>query len=292
MAVQFLQRYADAVFLFQARCQRLSHTSARLTRSAERRAGGFARARGAAERAAGAARGPRRRQPRRGHAPRGGAAAVGARRAASCARRVRTGVSDAGAAVCGGACRCSGSLSLRNRRAGVGIRSGCTRCIGAKARCARRCACGCGSVRRAPLTCICASGNRVITATSTLLLLRGVADGSAAVASDAATGALRRAGVWPVVAWQPASAAFTARCASRPLAASGARCVAVVANRSSAVGSLSAAADGAAKLLDSGAYLHWFQRFDVSRDALQDGLEATRAVVAEYRSAHGHDIDA
>jgi rhodanese-related sulfurtransferase len=151
---------------------------------------------------------------------------------------------------------------------------------------------GCGSVRRAPLTCFCASGNRVITATSTLLLLRGVADGSAAVASDAATGALRRAGVWPVVAWQPAPAAFTARCASRPLAASGARCVAVVANRSSAVGPLSAAADGAAKLLDSGAYLHWFQRFDVSRDALQDGLEATRAVVAEYRSAHGHDINA
>ena len=129
----------------------------------------------------------------------------------------------------------------------------------------------------------------MITSTSTLLLLRGVADGSAAVASGAAVGALSRAGVWPVVPWQPSAAAFGTRCTSRPLAAAGARCVAAVANRSSAVGPLYAAADGAERLLASGAYLHWFQRYDVSRDALQDGLDATRAVVAEYRAAHGHN---
>ena len=131
--------------------------------------------------------------------------------------------------------------------------------------------------------------NRAVSASSTQLILRGVDAAGAAAASDAAAKSLVRGGTWAHVPWRGDAAAITLRHAARPLAAAPPRSLTVVTNRSSVVGQLRAAADGAERLLACGAYVHWFERFDISRDALRDALEATRAVVDEYRAVHGHD---
>jgi hypothetical protein len=130
--------------------------------------------------------------------------------------------------------------------------------------------------------------HRVVSATATMLLLRGVDEATCAVAGEAAACALVRGGGWPHVAWRGDAASVTVRGAALPLASAPPRSLTVVSNRSSVVGHLRTAADGAERLLTHGAFIHWFERFDVSRDALVDALETTRAVVEEYRTAHNH----
>jgi hypothetical protein len=122
-----------------------------------------------------------------------------------------------------------------------------------------------------------------------MLILRGVDDAGSAAAGDAAARSLVRGGAWPHVLWRGDAAAVTLRSAARPLASAPPRSLTVVSNRSSVIGQLRAAADGAEQLLAHGAYVHWFERHDVSREALREATEVTRAVVDEYRAAHGHN---
>lgn len=60
-----------------------------------------------------------------------------------------------------------------------------------------------------------------------------------------------------------------------------------VANRSSAIGLLSRIGDKARLMSQSGAYLHWFERYGCSKAALDDALETVDNMADAYRLAHG-----
>ncbi|KAF5830372.1 hypothetical protein DUNSADRAFT_14669 [Dunaliella salina] len=63
--------------------------------------------------------------------------------------------------------------------------------------------------------------------------------------------------------------------------------VTAVANRSSAIGLLSRIGDKARLMSQSGAYLHWFERYGCSKAALDDALETVDNMADSYRLAHG-----
>ena len=121
------------------------------------------------------------------------------------------------------------------------------------------------------------------SASASLLTLRG--PGAALpVAAASAAAALTRA-AWPVVRW--GDDAPEVRVSSRAALCLGApRSGALISNRSSCLPPLRRAAEGAGALLECGAYLHWFSRHGVCRQALEDGLEATRTVIDAYEEAH------
>ncbi|KAK3270375.1 hypothetical protein CYMTET_21226 [Cymbomonas tetramitiformis] len=106
-------------------------------------------------------------------------------------------------------------------------------------------------------------------------------------AGEEAVHALQRTGVYPSVRWQREQWRYRAHSAPVPGRAA-ARALTVVANRSNVIGPLNTYASRAAAMLEVGAFVHWYERYDVPKMALWDAMEATQDIVDCYRYCHGH----
>eukprot|EP00899_Mesostigma_viride_P006913 jgi/Mesvir1/16222/Mv08476-RA.1 len=65
--------------------------------------------------------------------------------------------------------------------------------------------------------------------------------------------------------------------------------VTVAANRSNVVGALTMVAQQAQLKLQARAFVHWYERYGCSADALQDAVDSALCVVDSYRYWHGHE---
>jgi hypothetical protein len=75
---------------------------------------------------------------------------------------------------------------------------------------------------------------------------------------------------------------------SLPAGGGAGRAMTVVANRSNVVGCLSTAAGRARSMLAAKAYVHWYERYDCSAEALLDAVECCTDIADSYRYFHRH----
>lgn len=108
---------------------------------------------------------------------------------------------------------------------------------------------------------------------------------------DAAGSVFMREGSARLVGLAPSSitAAMAASGASGGggSATRGAMSLTAVANRSSVVGLLAKTVEQANSIMEAGAYLHWYDKYGVSREALSSALQLVSDVADCYRTAHG-----
>jgi len=144
------------------------------------------------------------------------------------------------------------------------------------------------------------SQSAAFTSSATLVLLRGLAPGAAAMAATSATQALSRA--WATTHWHgPPQIASTSlmwhgggviangmpsRGRSPSLAQQPLRAACIMSNRDACCVQLTRAADSCDALLASGAYLHHLSAWGVDANAVRHAVAATRAVVERYGAAH------
>ena len=156
----------------------------------------------------------------------------------------------------------------------------------------------------APKRDLGAPSRRLFTSTASLLILRGCPPSAAVLATQAAHRALGEATTWGVAPGHGAprvvafSQGWCGQWDTRNVPASvkgggtgGAplRTACLVSNRDACVVPLAAAADGCDALLASGAYMNQLARWGVTADAVADAVAATRAVVQRYAEARRHE---
>ncbi|MEW5299626.1 MAG: hypothetical protein WDW36_002621 [Sanguina aurantia] len=61
-----------------------------------------------------------------------------------------------------------------------------------------------------------------------------------------------------------------------------------VSNRSNCISTISAAAERVVRTVEAGAYMHWYEKYGCSRDAISYAAEQLQDVADSYRLLHGH----